>query len=37
MGLRKKKSGVAAHHPSHSYEMINKITGQFAFILKKSE
>ena len=36
MGLRKKKNGVAAHHPSHSYEMINKITGQFAFYLKEN-
>ena len=36
MGLRKKKNGVAARHPSHSYEMINKITGQFAFYLKEN-
>ena len=36
MGLRKRKNGVAVHGPSHSYEMINKITGQFAFYLKEN-
>ena len=36
MGLRKSKNGAAFHGPSHSYEMINKITGQFAFYLKEN-
>jgi len=36
MGLRKRKNGVAVHGPSLSYEMINKITGQFAFYLKEN-
>ena len=36
MGSRKRKNGVAIHDPSQSYEMINKITGQFAFYLKEN-
>ena len=36
MSSRKKKNGVAIHDPSLSYEMIHKITGQFAFYLKEN-
>ena len=36
MGSRKRKNGVAIHDTSQSYEMINKITGQFAFYLKEN-
>ena len=36
IGARKRKNGVAIHDPSLSYDMIQKITGQFAFYLKEN-
>lgn len=36
MGSRKRKNGVATYDLSLSYEMIHKITGQFAFYLKEN-
>ena len=36
IGARKRKSGVTIHDPSLSYDMIQKITGQFAFYLKEN-
>ena len=36
IGARKRKNGVTIHDPSLSYEMIHKITGQFAFYLKEN-
>ena len=36
IGARKRKNGVTIHDPSLSYDMIQKITGQFAFYLKEN-
>ena len=36
IGSRKRKNGVIINDPSLSYEMIHKITGQFAFYLKEN-
>ena len=36
IGARKRKNGVIINDPSLSYEMIHKITGQFAFYLKEN-
>ena len=36
IGSRKRKNGVTIHDPSLSYDMIQKITGQFAFYLKEN-
>ena len=36
MGSRKRKNGVTINDSSLSYEMIHKITGQFAFYLKEN-
>ena len=36
IGARKRKNGITIHDPSLSYEMIHKITGQFAFYLKEN-
>ena len=36
IGSRKRKNGVTIHDPSLSFDMIQKITGQFAFYLKEN-
>jgi len=36
LGSRKRKNGVRINDPSLSYDMIQKITGQFAFYLKEN-
>ena len=36
IGARKRKNGITIHDPSLSYDMIQKITGQFAFYLKEN-